>query len=227
MNLNVLFALTRMECKDIMKNLQVLLLFVVYPCIAAVMAISMKDAAAFFITIFATMHIVFTPIIVMVSILSEQKQHRILRNLSYANVSSASYLLSHGILVVFLTFFSGLFFFLLPGFQQDTVSFLLSCLIGIGISTLLGAVIALTSSSTSGANGVAMPIAMLLSFVPMLAQFNDTLKDLSHVLYSAQLADMMGDISHTTLTSVLVLVITTMLLILLFARGYRRSMKSE
>lgn len=227
MKVSRMMALVIMESKDILKNLQVLCLFLVYPCIAFILSISMKEEVSFFITVFATMHVVFTPITVMVNLLSEQKQHQIVRNLAYANVSSSTYLLAHGLLIGTLCFVSGLVFLFLPGFELAIPSFLLSCLLGILISILLGALIALSSTSSSEANGIAMPIAMLLSFVPMLANFNETLRTVSEILYSAQISNMMKDLSSISLWDMMVLILTTLILVWLFIRAYHKSMKSE
>lgn len=220
-------ALFQMQLKDILKNLQVCLLFFVFPVIGFVMSSSMQDQSSFFITVFATMHVVFTPMMTMSTILAEQKEQKIIRNLAYAGVPSSLYLLVHGALVCLLTCITACLFLVFPGFTHDSVFFMIAVCIGVILSVLLGGCIALSTTSLSSSNAVVMPIAMLFSFVPMLASFNKSLDNISNVLYSKQISTMMNDIHQIDLLSILILVFTALLWIIWFYLAYHKSMKDS
>ena len=129
-------ALFQIQLKDILKNLQVCLLFFVFPVIGFVMSSSMQDQSSFFISVFATMHVVFTPMMTMSTILAEQKEQKIIRNLAYAGVPSSLYLLVHGVLVCFLTCFTACLFLVFPGFSLDVIPFLTAVFTGVILSIL-------------------------------------------------------------------------------------------
>lgn len=220
-------ALFQIQLKDILKNLQVCLLFFVFPVIGFVMSSSMQDQSSFFISVFATMHVVFTPMMTMSTILAEQKEQKIIRNLAYAGVPSSLYLLVHGVLVCFLTCFTACLFLVFPGFSLDVIPFLTAVFTGVILSILLGGCIALSTSSLSSSNAVVMPFAMLFSFVPMLANFNEHLDNISNILYSKQVSIKMNDLHQINLLSSLILVFTALLLIIWFYLAYHKSMKAD
>lgn len=220
-------VLFQIQLKDILKNLQVLLLFLVFPLIGFVMSSSMQAQSSFFIIIFATMHVVFTPMMVMTTILSEQKQQKIIRNLAYASVPSYLYLFVHGCLVTILTLLTASSFLIFPDFTLDLFAFLFASLLGILLSVLFGACIALSTSSMSSANAIVMPLAMLFSFVPMLAQFHDGFQKIAYILYSKQISMMMENIHQMDGRSMLVLSLSALILIVWFYKAYRTSLKEE
>lgn len=220
-------VLFQIQLKDILKNLQVLLLFLVFPMIGFVMSSSLQDQSSFFIIIFATMHVVFTPMMVMTTILSEQKQQKIIRNLAYASVPSYIYLFVHGCLITFLTLLSVCSFLMFPGFTQNLFSFILASLLGILLSVLFGACIALSTSSMSSASAIVMPFAMLFSFVPMLAQFHEGFQQIANILYSKQISMMMENIHHINGIGLMVLSVSALFLIVWFYYAYRKSLKEE
>lgn len=221
-------VLFQIQLKDIFKNLQVLLLFLVFPLIGFVMSSSMQAPSAnFFIIIFATMHIVFTPMMVMTTILSEQKQQKIIRNLAYTGVPSYLYLFVHGCLVTMLTLLTAFSFLIFPGCTLNLFAFMFASLLGILLSVLFGACIALSTSSMASANAIVMPLAMLFSFVPMLAQFHEGFHQIAYILYSKQISMMMEDIHQMDGRSMLVLSLSAFMFIVWFYKAYRTSLKEE
>lgn len=220
-------ALFQMQLKDILKNLQICLLLFVFPVIGFVMSSSMQEQSSFFITVFATMHVVFTPMMMMSTILSEQKEQKIIRNLAYAGVPSSLYLLVHGLLVFVLTCITACLFLVFPDFSQDISSFLIAISTGVILSILLGGCIALSTNSMSSSSAIVMPFAMLFSFVPMLANFNEHVNHMSNILYSKQVSIMMIDIHQINLSSILILVISALILIIWFYFAFHKSMKNH
>lgn len=188
MRLYKIIAISGMQMKDTLKNMQIIILFFVYPVIAFVISTGMPGQSAMFISVFATMHAVFTPIVTTVTILSEHKEKMILRSLRFANVSSAEYIISNGLFVFLFTLLSSLLFLVIH--EIPILIFLFAISLGTITSILLGASIALYAKNVSAANAFAIPIAMVFSFLPMLGTFNETIKEYTFWIFSIQLSDL-------------------------------------
>ncbi|MFQ9923304.1 MAG: hypothetical protein ACLRVU_07305 [Beduini sp.] len=220
-------ALFQIQLKDMIKNLQTCLLFFVFPAIGFIMSSSMKDQSSFFIVVFATMHVVFTPMMIMVTVLAEQKEQKIIRNLAYAGIPTSQYLAVHSCLIFLLTLLFTSTFLVFPGFSLDPLSFITASMIGIIISLLFGGCIALSTSSMTSANALVMPIAMLFSFIPMLTEFNEGLNKIALILYSKQIGILMTDIHQADMITLIVLVSASMILLYWFYHSYQKSIKED
>ena len=189
-------ALFQKQLKDSLKNMPVLVLFFVYPIIALVMTQAMKDQAGmgtFFVSIFATMHCVFTPIVTTNSIISEEKEQNTLRVLFMSNVTLKEYLLSIGGFVFISNLITSCFFLLFTEYTaKQSFLFLLSIGIGSLISIILGACLALFSKNASAANGLAVPFGMVFAFLPMLANFNSGIESVSKFTFSQQVSYLLA-----------------------------------
>ena len=58
---------------------------------------------------------------------------------------------------------------------------------GIILSVLIGAIIGTACKSQMSATSLTVPVMMVLSFLPMLSAFNDTIKKIAAVFYSQQI----------------------------------------
>lgn len=195
MSLYKISAIFLNQCKDTLKNFQVLILYVIYPVMGLILSKSIPETVTdpiFFITIFATMHMVFTPIVTTSSIISEEKEQNTLRMLVMANVKPFDYLMGVGSFVFLCTQIGTLFFAVLTGYEGEAMlSFLLLMMFGSICAILLGMTIGIYAKNQSSTNALTLPIAMVLSFMPMLANFNDTIKAISEFLFSQRIADLL------------------------------------
>lgn len=205
MSLYKIKAIFLHQIKETRKNLQVIVLYMVYPVIAVVLTTSMPDFGGdvnYFIVIFATMHMVFTPLVSMTSTIAEEKEQNTLRMLVMSNVRPLDYVLGTGSFVFLCTQLGTCVFAYLSSYQSaELLGYVLLMMMGTIVSILLGIMIGLCAKTQSSANALTIPVAMILSFLPMLASFNETLKKISSVLYSQQLADMMYHPNLSTFTS--------------------------
>lgn len=191
-NISALFV---KQGKDCAKNAPVLLLFFIYPFVALVLTQAMKDqagSAELFVSIFATMHAVFTPIVAASSFIAEEREKNTLRALIMSNVTLKEYLLSTGGFIILANLLTGLSFIFLGNMSANISSFILAMVICGLISTLLGCSIGLFCRNAAAANGLAVPLGILFAFLPMLANFNKSLDKISSFIYSGQLARLMA-----------------------------------
>lgn len=223
-----IWALFRNQCKDVLKNREVLILFIVYPLVAAVMnsAIpAMFNQANFFIAIFGTMHIVFTPIVAVTALVAEEKEKHTLKVLMMSNVKPAEYLLSVGSFVFVCTMISSIPFFILGKYVGgDALRVFLFMAIGCICSMLIGGSIGTASKSMTGANATAVPLGLVFAFTPMISYFNKSVGEVSKFLYGQQISNLMGNpqMSSVTFENIGILAVNILLVSIVFAFASRK-----
>ncbi len=223
-------ALIVKQLKDTLKNMPVMMLFIVYPCIALVMTQAMKDQAGsplFFIAIFATMHCVFAPIVSISSILSEEKETNTLRVLIMSNVTLREYFISIGGFVLLANLATGcIFIFAMDKTVTESLIFLVALGGGCLISIIIGICIGLYAKNASAASGVAVPFSMVFSFLPMLSNFNKGIESVARFTYSQQISYLFSG-KDLTVFGACVIGISFILFVLLASYLYQRSLKAE
>ena len=99
--------------------------------------------------------------------------------------------------------------------------------VGFMISIIAGACIGIWSKNQMSATSLVMPVMMVLSFVPMLAIFNDTVAKISKIFYTKQIMNLLDGIILNGSEGIgnfgsMVILINAGLLIVFFALAYRR-----
>lgn len=207
------------QAKEILKNMHILILFIVFPIIGIIMSQAM-DVPGFSISIFAVMHCVLVPLSAVSVIMAEEKEKNTLRMLIMSGVSALEYMLSVGIFILGAVMVTAIpFIILLP---ESTGKFILSLAVGTVISIILGMCIGSSVKSTAAANGVSVPVGMLLSFMPMLSNFNDTIYEVSKFTYGQQISNLMAG-KTADIFSLTVIGVNLLIFILLFSISYRKN----
>lgn len=219
----------RRELVDTLRNKAVLVQFVMFPVLALVMTRLVRIEGMppnFFVTLFAAMYAGMAPLVAMCALVSEEKEENTLRTLVMSNVRPGEYLAGAG-LYVWGACMIGSMALCLTGVWtvQERWCFLGVMAAGIAASTFLGAAIGTWCKSQMAATSVCVPVMLVLSFVPMIATFNDNVAKYSRFLYSEQISRMLSDLGSTTpaLSGLLVLLANMAVAIALFAVAYRRS----
>lgn len=217
----IIFAIFQNQIKNVLKNTSVLVLFFVFPVIAFVMTNAMSEQAgqlSFFISVFGTMHAVFTPIVTIASIVAEEKEKNTLRVLIMSNVKPFEYMLSIGGFVLIFTLLTGSVFIAVGSYSGITaLKLLLYMAIGCICSIILGLAIGGFSKNMMSANAIAVPVGMLFAFLPMLASFNQAIENISRFTYGQQISNLIADPKHIGFSIVNISVITANFLLLLIA----------
>ena len=205
-------AIFKKQIKNTVKSPETLIQFIIFPLLAFVMLSvmdmdfegvpedivelltgSMPNMVTMQATIFAGMGLI--PIVV--GIISEDIEKKSLRFLMMAGVKPMSYLIGVTSVVFFVSIFSSAAFSLIGGFRgQDFWIFTAAMMSSVTASIMVGAIIGVLSTHQQTAQGLAMPIALVLGFGPMMAQFNDNIARFLHVFYTQQLNLVADYLSH-------------------------------
>ena len=160
------FIILKKQLKDTLKNKTVLIQFLLFPVMTLIMehAITLNDMPELFFTrLFSTMYIGMAPLTAMAAIISEEKEKNTLRVLMMANVKPWQYLIG-------------------------TVPFyMLIMAAGFLLSILTGACVGIFAENQMAATSLTMPVMMILSFLPMLSMFNDSIRKIARIFYTQQL----------------------------------------
>ena len=206
-----IYAVWKKQVKDTLKNKVILIQFVMFPLLTAVMqnTIDMQGMQDnFFVILFATMYIGMAPLTSMAAIISEEKECNTLRVLLMSNVKAGEYLLGTGGYVFMICTIGALFFGIMGNFRGEE----------------LGAAIGVRSRGQMAATSIAVPVMMVLSFLPMLAAFNEKIAKVSKYIFSQQVSKIMEGIgTHGAGTESMVIIgINFFAVVLFFTFCYRR-----
>ncbi|MDE6712656.1 MAG: ABC transporter permease, partial [Lachnospiraceae bacterium] len=99
---------------------------------------------------------------------------------------------------------------------------------GIILSELIGAVIGIYGRNQMATTSVTLPVMMILSFVPMLSMFNETIKKFARIIYSQQISDLINGLGASEVPfevsseNMIVIATNFMIGIILFAVIYKK-----
>jgi len=185
------------QIKDTFKNKMILIQFVLYPVMTLVMenAIHIDGMPELFFTkLFSVMYIGMAPLTCVASIIAEEKEKDTLRVLLMANVKSWQYLVGVGAYVWIICMLGA--GAMATGYRESDI-FTYLCFMGLGffISIIAGACIGLISKNQMSATSLAMPVMLILAFLPMLAMFNERIAKIARFSYSQQIKICLDNMS--------------------------------
>lgn len=194
--MNHAWIIFRKQLKDILRNKTVLIQFLMFPVMAIVMTRSITIDGLpenYFVSLFAPMYVGMAPLTGMAAIVSEEKEKNTLRVLRMAGVGGGEYLLGTGGFVWLSCLAGSAVLCACGSYTASQRAWFLSVMaLGILISILLGASIGAVSRTQMMATSLAIPVMMLLAFLPMLSQFNASIASVSKYLYSQQISGMLA-----------------------------------
>ncbi len=227
--INHMTAILAKNFKDITRNFEVLVMFIVYPVVGFVMSQSFgeKVTSLFFIAVFATMHFIFTPIVVTSNAIAEEKSKNTLRVLRMSGISSLEFFLSTAVFVILLTCITGSSFIFMSDKSSMNIGLFYSAgIFGSVTSILIGMSIGTFSKSPSAANGLAVPLGLILSFLPMLSYFNEGLEGISKYLFGQQVSYLIGGQKWTT-EAIIICLINLLIVTGFYVFLYKRTKLDE
>ena len=189
--INHMSAILWKQCKDTLKNKTILIQFLMFPVMTVIMENAIEIPGMpehFFANLFAIMYIGMAPLTCVAAIISEEKEKKTLRVLQMCNVKALEYLLGNGIYIIGMCMSGSLIIGVVGGYQStELLQFMLIMLLGHSVSVLLGAAIGVVSKNQMMATSVTVPVMMVLSFLPMLSMFNETIGKVAKYVFSQQL----------------------------------------
>jgi len=221
-------AIAIKQAKDLLKNRVVLIQFLIMPAMALILTELVAKGEPelpdlMFVNMFAS---VFVGMIVVTSttgIIAEDREHKSLRFLVMAGVKPAQYLAGIGVVVLVASAIVSVMFGLMGGFTPvDFGKFMALMLVSSVASMTLGALIGILSKNQQAATAVAMPVAMVLGFAPMIAMFNEAVKKVCAPLYTMQASLALDDLSAGLGQPLLIMLANAVVLVVAFAIAYQK-----
>ena len=190
-------AIFKKQLKDTIKNMATLVQFIIFPAVAFAITVVMDTdtipeemlaAMPNMVTMMATVFAGMALVTISAGIIAEDKERKSLRFLIMAGVKPFAYLIGVGGVIAFVSIFTSVAFALIGRFSGiDFLIFVAAIMSGVIASILLGATVGILTRNQQAATALAMPIAMVLGFGPMMSMFNDTIARVLHIFYTQQL----------------------------------------
>jgi len=216
------------QAKDILKNFSVLIQFALFPVVTLVMTrlVAAPDEympnnmfVVMMAPVFAGMGLVSS----MSAIISEDFETKSLRLLAMAGVKPHEYLIGVGGFILFAGTITSVVFALIGDFTAiEFAQFVAIMVAGVTASIILGATIGILASNRQSAAGLALPIALVLGFAPMIAQFHDGVRRVAVIFHTYQMTAIIGDGDADIRRALVIVGINILVMTGLFAVVYKK-----
>lgn len=217
------------QAKDMFKNPMVLVMFIVFPAVAFIMTyfvpIPENDFVSenMFVTMMAAIFAGMGLITAASDVIAEDIERGSLRFLVIAGVKPHQYLLGTGGFFLLAGAVTSVIFALIGSFTgMDFVKFMVIMITGTATSILLGTVIGMLSKNRQAATSLGMPVAVIVGFTPMIANFNETVQKVAGILYTQQINVIVNDFSASLVKPLLVIASNIAVLTFLFIIAYKK-----
>ena len=196
--MNSVKAIFKKQLKDLLKNLAVLIQFIIYPVVGFAMTqlVALRDENipdTMFVNMMAAIFVGMSLIPVTAGIIAEDRATKSLRFLVMAGVKPPAYLLGVGGVILGVSLLPSLAFTLIGRFSgYEFWLFLAVMVLGVITSTLLGLTIGIFVNNAQAAGGISMPFAVILGFTPMIAMFNEPMMRVTRFFYTQQINIVMN-----------------------------------
>lgn len=217
------------QIKDTVKNKTILIQFLMFPCMTMIMenAVHIPDMPEhFFANLFAVMYVGMAPLTTAAAIISEEKEKNTLRVMRMYNVRALDFLIGNAVYIITACSLGSLMIGAAGGYRgKSLLLFMLIMIFGHFASFLAGAAIGVLSRNQMIATSVSVPVMMVLSFLPMLSMFNESIKRIAKYIFSEQLFLLVNSIDAVKLEpeTAVILLCNVALILVVFIRAYRRA----
>lgn len=221
------------QLKDTLKNKTILIQFLMFPVLTVVMENTIKLQGMpehFFANLFAIMYLGMAPLTSIASIISEKNEKNTLRVLRLSNVKATEYLAGNAIYIWCICMLGSLVIGIAGNYPgKQLLYFMLLMAVGHMISIALGAAIGVISKNQMTATSLTVPAMMILSFLPMLSMFNESIGKFAKFIYSGQLYLLMNHLSdiHLSKETGMILFCNIVLIGAVFILSYRKEFSEK
>ena len=216
------------QALDMMKNRATLIQIVVFPLLAFALTelIAKPDATipdGMFVTMFASIFAGMLLLMMTAGCIAEDREHKSLRFLVMAGVKPHEYLIGSSGVILLTGGVVSVVFGLLGGLSAgDFGRFWAIMMLCSAASMLFGALIGLLVNNQQAAIAIAMPVAMVLGFAPMFAQFNETVHRVLGGLYTLQMDAVLNGTTSSLGHPFMIAAANGVVLLALFIVVYKR-----
>lgn len=216
------------QAKDMFKNIGVLVQFIIFPVVALIMTrlVAMPNYDIpndMFVTMMAAIFAGMGLVSSTAGVIAEDIENKSLRLLVMAGVKPQQYLLGVGGFILLAAAVTSVAFGVIGGFASaEMLKFLAIMVTGAAASIILGATIGIFAKNQQAATGIALPIAMILGFTPMIANFNETVDRVAVVFHTQQLNTIVNDFDANFTKAIGIVCANIAILTILFAIAYKK-----
>ncbi len=193
-----------------------------FPIMYFILSLIAKDMFAKEGEAFVLMHVILVPIMIMATIVAEEKEKGTLKLLMLSGVSTLEYII--GIMIALMTciIFGLLAFVVLGALQSDTSVqhdiIILYCAV---CSMVIGGMIGVSVPNLMSVSLVALPVILIIFFMPMIGILQPQTKCITGLFYSSVANDiLMG--SELTIGRIGILVLNFVLIVILFSVFFQK-----
>lgn len=216
------------QAKDMTKNFSVLIMFIIFPVVAFGMTRFVASGNesipdTFFTMLMASIFVGMALVQSTCAVIAEDREKKSLRFLVIAGVKPLSYLLGIGGVIFVAGTLASLAFGFIGGFgREEFIAFMAIMLSGTIASIILGATIGIYSKNQQAATGLSMPVAMVLGFGPMVAEFNESVERVFGIFYTQQINVVVNDFSTGLGAPLIIIWLNIAVLAVLFVFAYAK-----
>ncbi|WP_028043546.1 ABC transporter permease [Candidatus Stoquefichus massiliensis] len=228
MSFRIIKAIFIKQLKETFKNKEVLIQIVMFPIIAIVLTNSVSDNMVppeYFVILFASMYVGMTPIIILSSIISGEKETGSLRMLIMSNVKPIEYILGISIYVMICTVIGLIIMGITGGYLGIQLLYFVGiCTLGMLVSIFIGSIIGIVSKNQMAANSLAVPAMMICAFVPMLSMFNESIKKFGSFLFTQQINNVLTKLplNEFPTQAILIILANLFVFLIIYIRLFRK-----
>ena len=221
-------AIFTKQILDMLKNPMVMVMFIIFPVVALVMtqlvAKTNDDIPNnMFVTMMGAIFAGMGLITSAAGYIAEDIETKSLRFLILAGVKPYQYLLGTGGFLLLAGTVTSVFFTLIGDFTYgEAIKFLAVMIASTAASIILGIAIGMYSKNQQAATALGMPVAMIVGFVPMIANFSEPVERVARVLYTQQLNVFVNDFSADLWRSFIVILANIVVFTALFLFAYKK-----
>lgn len=221
-NIQIIRAIMFKQMVDMMRNKRSLLIVFVFPIFFTILKILAEDEFGADGASFILMHSILVPILLVATIVAEEKEKGTLKLLLMSGVKVYEYFLGIAVVVMGYVIIAMLIFEGAGATESfDYVYVVLFNIVADLISLLIGAIIGGVTKNQTNVGPVAVPIVLIIFFLPILQMLNPKFVFGSRYLYSGILLRVMEECAYST-KDIVYMAINLVLVIIIFLFVFRK-----
>lgn len=222
-----IFAAVEKTFKNLIANKAIIFMMTLYLILAIIFRIMFPiEEHIDTLNSFYVMNITMIPILVMSSIIAEEKEKGVIKYLILSGVSSMEYLIGTTFCIFTGVIISSMLYssFLLPNKIYGATTYLLISILGAIPSILLGCIIGMKTNNQVEVGAKAAPIAMAVGMLPMFKGRNNIIDNVINKVYSSIIFDYMENTTKgDDFIPIISVLVNILILSFLFSVVYKNS----
>jgi ABC-2 type transport system permease protein len=219
-------AIFQKELKDALKCPPVIISFFMLPVVILLVKFFLPDfTPQMLLLMFLPLQVVLGGILSCASIIAEEKEKNTLRVLIMSTVRPFEYLIGIASFVIIGQMIGSCIVAIGGEVELKFIGvYLLVTFLSNSCSVLLGAMIGILAKNQMSVAPLGVPVMLILSFVPLFASGNESVKKFGGFLFSQQLSNILSELNNTVeFSRIGIIIINLVVLFVLFQIVYKKN----